>query len=70
MCWYVAYWELLGMASAVLHSVHSAGGILCAKHVCGSGGGELPPLSWRAGEGRKSQAVGKESEADGEEEKE
>lgn len=62
--------ELLGVAPAVLHRVHLAGGVLRAEHVRGRGGGELPPLPRGAGE-RGARAQGRQaSAADGEEETE
>lgn len=64
----LAYCELLGVASPLLHRIHSAGGILCLEHVCGSRGGELPPLSGRAGEGRESKKGSQKATTDGEEE--
>ena len=36
--------ELQRMAADLLHFLPAACGILCAQHVCGSGGGELPQV--------------------------
>lgn len=59
--------QLFRMASFVFYRVYPSGGVLRAKHVCGSGGRKLPPLSRGTREGRKSEARCKKSTADGKE---
>ena len=42
------------MADPLLHLLPAAGGVLLTQHVCGGGGGELPPVPAGTGEGGES----------------
>ena len=56
--------ELQRVAAYLLHLVPPPGRIFRPQHVCGRGGGELPPMSGRAGEGGAGAASGQESQKD------
>lgn len=60
--------ELLGMAPPLLHLLPLAGRLLCAQHVRGRGGGELPPVSGGAGERGEGPSLGQTGSKDGEKE--
>lgn len=69
VCVYVcsANTELQWVASALFHFVPAACGFLCAKHVCGRGGGELPQVSRESREGGERKACCQEGSQHGEE---